>query len=167
MVVDQVNVGLQQSFKEVMSNVCTPVSVVTTIVDGRPHGTTVSAFASLSMSPPMVLVALDEHSDLLAAVQTTRRFGVNILASEQAELASKFATKGQGKFDGVAWAENEGLPQLDDGHGWLACEAVEFITGGDHVVVIGTVVVAETTQLSPLTYYQRSFGTHKVLGGQS
>ncbi|MBY3989923.1 flavin reductase family protein [Rhodococcus fascians] len=167
MVVDQVMVGLQQSFREVMSNVCTPVSVVTTIVDGRPHGTTVSAFASLSMSPPMVLVALDEHSNLLSAVQGTRGFGVNILASEQAELASRFATKGQDKFDGVAWTENEGLPRLDDGHGWLACEVVELITGGDHVVVIGTVSVAETTQLSPLTYYQRGFGTHQVLGGQS
>ncbi|WP_072807433.1 flavin reductase family protein [Rhodococcoides yunnanense] len=162
---NQVIEGLQQSFREVMSNVCTPVSVVTTIVDGRPHGTTVSAFASLSMSPPMVLVALDERSDLLAAVQETRRFGVNILASEQSELASTFATKGQGKFDGVAWTDNEALPRLDDGHGWLACEAVDFVTGGDHVVVIGTVTVAETTELSPLTYYQRGFGTHAVLEG--
>ena len=50
---------LQAHFREVMAGVATPVSVVTAISDGRPHGTTVSAFASLSMDPPMVLVALD------------------------------------------------------------------------------------------------------------
>ncbi|MEV0111148.1 flavin reductase family protein [Nocardia sp. NPDC050799] len=164
---EQLVAGLQQSFKEVMSNVCTPVSVVTTIVDGRPHGTTVSAFASLSMGPPMILVALDERSDLLSAVQRTRRVGVNILASEQAGLAGKFATKGIGKFDGVAWSEDNGLPRLSDAHGWLACEAIDFVKGGDHVVVIGKVSVADTIESSPLTYYQRGFGTHAAaLGGR-
>lgn len=167
MALSQVMVGLQESFKEVMSNVCTPVSVVTTVVDGRAHGTTVSAFASLSMSPPMVLVALDERSDLLTTVQRTRRFGVNVLASEQAGLASKFASKGADKFDGVAWAENDGLPRLNGAHGWLACEVIDLITGGDHVVVIGSVIVAEATDSSPLTYYQRGFGTHADLGGRS
>jgi flavin reductase (DIM6/NTAB) family NADH-FMN oxidoreductase RutF len=48
-----------------MADVCTPVAVVTTLRGDRPHGTTVSAFASLSMSPPMVLVSLDLRSDLL------------------------------------------------------------------------------------------------------
>jgi len=42
-----------------MGSVCTPVSVVTSYDSTRPHGTTVSAFCSLSLTPPMVLVALD------------------------------------------------------------------------------------------------------------
>lgn len=41
--------------KDVMAGVCTPVAVVTAMDGARPHGTTVSAFASLSMTPPMVL----------------------------------------------------------------------------------------------------------------
>jgi flavin reductase (DIM6/NTAB) family NADH-FMN oxidoreductase RutF len=45
---------LAEEFRAVMAGVATPVSVVSTVTDGRPHGTTVSAFASLSMSPPMV-----------------------------------------------------------------------------------------------------------------
>ncbi len=47
------------AFRDVMAGVCTPVTVVTALDGDRPHGTTVSAFASLSMAPPMVLVALD------------------------------------------------------------------------------------------------------------
>jgi flavin reductase (DIM6/NTAB) family NADH-FMN oxidoreductase RutF len=74
-------IELSSLFRDVMSSVCSPVSVVTTHLDGEPFGTTVSAFASLSMSPPMVLVCLDESSDLLAAVRRTDRFGLNVLSS--------------------------------------------------------------------------------------
>jgi flavin reductase (DIM6/NTAB) family NADH-FMN oxidoreductase RutF len=54
------------TFRDVMAGVPTPVPVVTTQVDDRPHGTTVRAFASLSMAPPMLLAALDRRSKLLA-----------------------------------------------------------------------------------------------------
>ena len=50
-----------------------------------------SAFASLSLTPPMVLVALDRGSDLLALVRTSGRFGVNVLGSTQSALALTFA----------------------------------------------------------------------------
>src|SRR3954469_19110691 len=85
---------LQTSFRNVMAGVCTPVSVVTTIADGRPHGTTVSAFASLSMDPPMVQVSLDHGSELLALVRDSGTFGLNVLSSGQSALATMFATKG-------------------------------------------------------------------------
>ncbi|WP_448628400.1 flavin reductase [Geodermatophilus sp. URMC 64] len=51
------------AFREVMAGVPTPVSVVTTLVDERPHGTTVRAFTSLSMTPPMLLVSLGRRSE--------------------------------------------------------------------------------------------------------
>lgn len=79
---------LQDTFREVMASVCTPVSVVTAMSDGLPYGTTVSAFASLSMRPPMVLLALDRGSDLLSVVRETRYFGLNVLGREQSDIAS-------------------------------------------------------------------------------
>jgi flavin reductase (DIM6/NTAB) family NADH-FMN oxidoreductase RutF len=73
----------------------------------------VSAFASLSMKPPMVLVALDRASNLLALVRESRRFGVNVLGSAQSALALTFAKKGGvGKFQGVHWELDHGLPRL-------------------------------------------------------
>lgn len=89
------------AFRHVMAGVCTPVSVVTALDGDRPHGTTVSAFASLSMEPPMVLVALDRKSDLLALVRGSGLFGVNVLGSEQSALATRFARKGIAKFEHV------------------------------------------------------------------
>jgi flavin reductase (DIM6/NTAB) family NADH-FMN oxidoreductase RutF len=155
---------LPATFREVMAGVCTPVSVVTALAGGTPHGTTVSAFASLSLNPPMVLVALDRGSDLLAMIRQTRHFGLNVLSSGQSALARAFARKGgAGKFAGVAWDVEAGVPRLPGGSGFLACDVVNFVEGGDHVVLLGLVRVADTDPGSPLTYHARVFGTHAAL----
>jgi len=156
-------VSPSETFREVMAGVCTPVSVITALDGGRPHGTTVSAFASLSMAPPMVLVSLDRGSDLLAVVRATGRFGVNVLSRSQHALASAFARKGADKFDGVPWTLDCGVPRIEGAPGWLACEVTRLVPGGDHVVAMGTVVEAETRPADPLTYHSRTFGTHTPL----
>src|SRR5258705_5398426 len=106
-----------------MSSVATPVSVVTTMGGGgQPFGTTVSAFASLSMTPPMVLVALDQGSDLLDQVRRSGVFGLNVVASDHSELALAFARKGgSSKIRAIQWGLLSGLPRLPGTVGWLAC----------------------------------------------
>lgn len=157
----ETTLGLQTAFREVMASVCTPVSVVTTLSGGLPHGTTVSAFASLSMDPPMVLVSLDRGSELLALVRESGRFGVNVLGSSQSQLALNFARKGgTGKFTGVKWDLAGGVPRIPGTGGFLACWVTDLVSGGDHVVVLGQVQAAETAAVPPLTYHARSFGTH-------
>lgn len=150
-------------FREVMARVCTPVSVVTALDGDRPHGTTVSAFASLSMNPPMLLVALDRGSELLAIVRDRRRFGVNILGSTQAALALAFARKGPDKFSGVPWSLAHGVPRITDAPGFLACALAELVPGGDHEIALGHVTGIATEPGTPLTYYSRTFGTHVAL----
>lgn len=155
---------LADRFRKMMAGVATPVSVVTGMSDGLPHGTTVSAFASLSKTPPMVLVALDRRSDLLALIQKTGRFGVNVLGADQSQLAMAFACKGgTGKFDGVRWEPDHGLPRLPGATGWLACETATLVDGGDHVLALGAVLAVETFKGLPLTYHDRIFGTHSAL----
>lgn len=152
---------LAEAFRAVMSGVATPVSVVTTLYDGEAYGTTVSAFASLSMNPPMVLVALDRTSELLSRLQVAGRFGVNILGSTQSALALTFAGKGgPAKFTGVDWSHSAELPRLAGVSGWLACELTSLVPGGDHMVALGTVLAAEPGEGMPLTYHRRAFGTH-------
>lgn len=150
-------------FRDVMSRVCTPVSVITSLDGTRPHGTTVSAFASLSMDPPMVLVSLDRGSDLLAIVRDSGRFGMNILAHNQSELAMTFARKGSDKFSGVDWQVSSDVPRLPDVSGFLACSVSTLVEGGDHIVVLGSVLASESNTAPPLTYHDRAFGTHRAL----
>jgi flavin reductase (DIM6/NTAB) family NADH-FMN oxidoreductase RutF len=151
------------TFRAVMAAVCTPVSVVTTMAGDRPHGSTVSAFASLSLNPPMVLVSLDLGSDLLRHIRGSRTFGLNVLHSGQAALAAAFARKGDDKFNGVSWARQDGVPRLEGCAGWLACTVTQLVPGGDHVVVFGRAVGAGHEAAPPLIYHQRRFGTHEAL----
>jgi flavin reductase (DIM6/NTAB) family NADH-FMN oxidoreductase RutF len=153
---------LADAFREVMAGVATPVSVVTTVAGGAPHGTTVSAFASLSLRPPMVLLALDRRSDLLARLGPGSAFGVNVLGADQARLADVCARKGPGEFAGVAWQLDTGAPRLAGSPGWLACTVAQLIEGGDHVVVLGDVRRAASAAGPPLTYHLRAFGTHSA-----
>lgn len=150
-------------FRETMARVCAPVSVVTTIVGDCPHGSTVSAFASLSMTPPMVMLALAKESQLWSRIERTRRFGLNVLAEQHEEAAMAFARSGASKFDGVDWFLDDGVPRLPAVLGWVSCELASVHDGGDHVILLGTVRRTELTDGRPLTYYQREFGTHAPL----
>jgi len=159
----QARQDLRTAFRDVMAAVCTPVSVVTAMTGGRPHGTTVSAFASLSMDPPMVLVSLDRGSGLLAMVRDSGAFGLNVLSSGQSALAANFARKGEDKFTGIDWAPVAEVPRLPSTCGFVACEVAEVVEGGDHVVLLGRVRLAEPVGGRPLTYHARVFGTHAAL----
>jgi flavin reductase (DIM6/NTAB) family NADH-FMN oxidoreductase RutF len=150
----------ERDFLDVMAEVCTPVTVVTGLEAGAAHGTTVSAFSSLSLRPAMVVIALDRASDLLAMLRRTQRFGVNVLGSSQRALAEQFADKGADKFRGVTWTAERGLPRLAEAVGWLSCRAQAFVDGGDHVLVPGLVEQAIAAPAPPLAYHRRVYGTH-------
>lgn len=154
--------SLGPAFRDAMASVCTPVAVITAMDGDRPHGTTVSAFASLSMSPPSLLVSLDQGSDLLALIRTTGLFGVNVLGHDQSTLAACFARKGPDKFAEVEWSLAERVPRLAGVPGWFACEVIQAVDAADHVVLFGRVLAVDSRGTAPLTYHARTFGTHQV-----
>lgn len=155
--------SLQTAFRDAMASVCTPVAVITAMDGERPHGTTVSAFASLSMSPPSLLVSLDHGSDLLALIRSAGTFGVNVLGHHQSDQAASFARKGRDKFTGVDWTLSGGVPQISGAAVWFVCSVLQTVEAADHVVVIGEVHTAEASSIAPLTYHSRTFGTHQLL----
>lgn len=151
---------LQTAFRAAMGNVAGPVSVVTTHAAGKPAGTTVSAFVSLSMEPPMLLVSLQRGSYLLSLLSVGSTIGVNVLGSDQADLATQFTGRHDRRFDGVDWVLLDGAPALDGAHAWVALRVARLVPAGDHVLVLGDVVNAVSDDGEPLTYHRRAFGTH-------
>ena len=146
------------AFCELFSGVPAAVTVVTARNgDGLPHGTTVSAFCSLSLNPPLVLVALDRSSDLLPLVEGQRRFGINVLAGGQEEVGTACARKGPDKLAGTSWRYDGDLPRIDDCAAWLACDVQDVLDGGDHVIVVGLVTACEPGDAEPLVYHRRHF----------
>jgi flavin reductase (DIM6/NTAB) family NADH-FMN oxidoreductase RutF len=108
----------------------------------------------------MVMVSLDHRSELLAQITKTRKFGVNVLASGQAELAMRFASKGADTFEGFRWYAESNCPRFEGAAVWLACGLVDLVKGGDHQVALGEVFDVDFTDTEPLTYHAREFGTH-------
>ncbi|WP_424809538.1 flavin reductase family protein [Rhodococcus sp. 27YEA15] len=143
-----------------MAHVCSPVAVITAMDGDRPHGTTVSAFMSLSMDPPLALIALDRGSEVLALIEGSGKFAINVLAAEDGPLAMTFAKKGRDKFGGVGWQQHSGVPRLDGAPIWIACAVDSVADGGDHKIVTGAVVDVDHRESGPLTYHRRLFGTH-------
>ncbi|MFB7718942.1 flavin reductase family protein [Nocardia sp. NPDC056100] len=152
----------EDTFRNLMAGVCGPVTIVTTTDGQVPFGVTVSSFASLSLAPPMISVALDHRSGLLPAILSTERFGVNVLGSDHDRIAITFAQRGADRFASVPWQLDNDLPRLTDAPGWLACHLHQAIDAGDHILLLGEVKAAETRTAAPLVYGYRTFGTHSA-----
>jgi flavin reductase (DIM6/NTAB) family NADH-FMN oxidoreductase RutF len=112
------------------------------------------------MEPPMVAVALDGKSELLGLVRQTRRFGLNVLSCDQISLARQFASKGRDKAEGTVWSIDNGSPRLAGVSGWLACKVADVVAGGDHWIVLGSVMAATAGCTTPMTYHASTFGRH-------
>jgi flavin reductase (DIM6/NTAB) family NADH-FMN oxidoreductase RutF len=133
------------------------VSLVTTLLDGIPAGMTVSAFFSVSLSPPLIGVCLDQRALTLGQILASRRFAVNILSQEQSELSDRFAARDNEptRFDGVALARVEGSfsPLVEGALVHLDCELIASHDAGDHVLCVGQVGIALVHPGAPLLYH--------------
>ena len=145
-------------FRDTLSRFPSGLTVVTakSSRSGMVHGSTVSAFISLSLDPPLILVALAESSDLIEYVAEERRFAVNILAAGQEAVCFACGRKGPDKLAEVAWSERDGLPRLDGSAAWIACDLHDVLPGGDHVIVVGLVTGCDAEEIEPLVYHRRA-----------
>jgi 3-hydroxy-9,10-secoandrosta-1,3,5(10)-triene-9,17-dione monooxygenase reductase component len=150
-----------QELRTLMSRWTTGVAVVTSRGDNGPRGATTNALTSLSLNPPLLLVCLDNGSNTLDAVRTSRRFCVNILAAGQEEIARRFATKqsGEEKLAGVLHeVRADGVPALGGTLAWVVCELEREHEGGDHAILIGRPLQAGVDpHAEPLVFFAGGF----------
>ena len=150
-----------RSFRKVMARFPTGVTVVTARAgEGAPMGLTVSAFTSVSLDPPLVLVCIDRGSDSHGGIVSAGSFAVNVLSSAQEAVARRFASDpAAGRFDQVAWRDGPGgAPILDGVAAWLSCAVEATHPGGDHTLVIGRVQAADVGSGEALAFYRGAFG---------
>ena len=143
-----------------MSRWTTGVAVVTSSDETGPRGATTNALTSLSLDPPLVLVALDRDSNTLQAVRASGRYCVNVLSAGQEAVARRFATKASGeeKLAGVPHELVDGVPVLGGVLAWLACELEQDLPGGDHAILVGRPLEAGGDQdAEPLVFYGRRY----------
>lgn len=137
------------------------VTVVTAAGDEQgPVGITVSAFCSLSLEPPLILVCLDNRTGALAQfTEPESSFAVNVLAADQQQLSEAFA--GPQTFDLHDCPHSHGVggaPLLDGAAAALSCRIHEVHDGGDHRIVVGRVENVDVNRdKAPLVYFQSSY----------
>ena len=137
----------------------TGVAVLSTRgADGTPHGLTVNAFCSLSLTPPLVLVAIDRVCSLLETFEKSGHFALNFLSQSQRDLSIRFSEIPEGRFTGVSWSPGaDGAPLIDGVIGSIECRTTRIIDAGDHRALIGEVVAASVGEGDPLVFFRSMY----------
>ena len=153
-------------FRNVLSNFASGVTVITTCDgDARPQGLTASAFTSVSLDPPLVLVCVDHKAQSFPALRESDRFAVNILAIDQQEVSRRFATTGFNKFDSLPFSLSPlGLPLIEGAIAHIECVTVNQHLAGDHTIFVGQIERATIGTGEPLLYFR---GRYSRLAGDT
>jgi flavin reductase (DIM6/NTAB) family NADH-FMN oxidoreductase RutF len=151
-------------FRHVLSHFATGVTIVTTCdAEQRPTGLTASAFSSVSLDPPLVLICVDHKSQSFPHLRERGRFAINILHHEHETLSRRFASSRLDKFDGVAFRMGElGVPLIEQALASLECRTVSAHVEGDHTIFVGRVESVHVGEGEPLLYYRGRY--HRLRG---
>lgn len=143
-------------FRRVLGHFATGVTIITTTdAEGRATGLTVSAFCSVSLDPPQILVCIDHKSQSYPALRDGGHFAVNILGSDHESVSRRFATTRLDKFDGVPFTLGAlGVPLIEGALAQLECRTVSRHVEGDHTILVGRVEEARNGAGEPLLYYR-------------
>ncbi len=142
-------------FRSVLSRFASGVTVVTSRDErGTDYGMTVSAFSSLSLEPPLVLVCIDQSATWHSVLPDATHFNVHVLGAEQEPISRRFASDRADRFVDVSHTRNpHGIVQLTGVLALLECRITARYAGGDHTIVIGEVEHAHADQGDPLLYF--------------
>lgn len=150
-----------EEFRTALSRFASGVTVVTTKdAAGDLHGITVSAFSSVSLDPPLVLICIEKKAGSHDAITQSGKFAVNFLDSTQLSLSERFAAQITDKFEGPEMSMNiDGIPLLSGCIAHLECSVKQAYDGGDHTIFIGEVEKTATHEGDPLLYFRGGYRT--------
>jgi flavin reductase (DIM6/NTAB) family NADH-FMN oxidoreductase RutF len=151
-------------FRTVIGQFATGVTVVTALDGDRPQGITVNALSSVSLDPPLVMIALDRRRFIVPTLDATGRYAVNVLDEDQQWLSDCFAganvTPNRDAFCGAAWHPGEtGLPLLDGSIAAMECAVLDRFVAGDHYLYVAHVEALhlDHPDAPPLLYHRRRY----------
>lgn len=146
-------------FRAALGHFASGVTVVTTKdANEHLHGLTVSAFSSLSLNPPLVLICIQKTTGSHHAFEESKAFVVNILKEDQQNISNHFATHLSDKFNEIEFHSGiEDIPVLENCLANLECRLENSIDGGDHTIFVGKVEKINLNEGSPLIYWHSKY----------
>lgn len=148
-------------FRNALSRFASGVTVVTTKdAAGKLHGLTVSAFCSVSLDPPLVLVCIENAAGSRYAFSESGVFTVNILSARQSHISEHFASLAEDKFHGIDSAIGlNGLPLMPGCLAILECRITKILDGGDHTIFVGEVENTSVGDGEPIIHFRSEYRT--------
>ena len=149
----------EEEFRAVLGRFPSGVTVVTTTDEsGADQGMTVSAFCSVSLHPPLILISIEKTASAHPAPISAPGFVVNILSARQEQIARRFAIVDIDRFEGVGFTRSaRGYVLLDDTLGVIECSRQQLYDGGDHTIILGKVESMRAEPGTPLLYYRGGY----------
>jgi len=145
-----------------MSHFASGVTIMTTSAAGRMHGMTVSAFASQSLEPLLILVSVERSTTMHKLVMESRAFAINILGEQGEGTARYFADNA--RLSGPEFREGayhlgvSGSPILEEATAYLEATLERTLEAGDHTIMVGRVVALQVVRdTAPLIYYRSGY----------
>lgn len=148
-------------FRNVLRHFPAGVTIVTIKSGDDIHGLTVSAFASVSPQPPLILVCIDHRGfahELLERDDAV--FAVNILSQDQEAISNRFAFSDEDRFSTGHWTiAKTGAPVSEDAIAWLDCTVYSRHIAGTHTIYVGEVQAFKILKpdYRPLVYWNRAY----------
>lgn len=142
----------------------TGVTVISVDYEGQVHGMTANAFCSVSLDPLLVLVCVDQQAQTHAHLHARKRFGVNILSSDQREISEYYALP----IPDHAGAQHVGArfdrtshqtPVLHGALAYLECRLHLSQDAGDHTIFIAEVEEVVVREGEPLLYFRGKYAS--------
>ena len=119
---------------------------------------TVSAFASVSLVPPLVVVCIDRQASMHALLMRAPHVGISVLAEDQEQLSRLFADGDAEPFETVPVVRGStGVALLEGAAAHLQCTVEARHDAGDHTLVVARVDDAEVFERAPLLYYRSGY----------
>jgi flavin reductase (DIM6/NTAB) family NADH-FMN oxidoreductase RutF len=146
-------------FRAALGRFATGVTILTARdAAGKDHGMTVSSFASVSLTPPLVLACIARDADMYAVLNGTTSFVLSVLAADQEALSRRFADEADDRFDGIPVTRNaSGVIVIGGAHAYVECRRVAWHDAGDHGICVGQVERASLGGGEPLLYYRSAY----------
>lgn len=144
-----------RALRSCLGQFATGIAVVTYDGPDGPRGATINSFTSVSMDPPLVLVSFARHTKAAEALDG-HPFTVNVLASDQLDIALQFAGRPTPGLE-VPWSEQATVPRLRRTVAWLQCRPWATYDGGDHLLFVGRVEHYDSRRGEPLLFHRGEF----------
>jgi len=147
-------------FRGAMRHLAAGVSIITAGRGQDITGMTVTSVTSLSVEPATLIVSINRQASSLPLLRRERFFGVNILSSDQLEIAERFTgksgLKGADRFTGARWTTRiSGVPLLVGALSAIDCEVEDIFERHSHVILVGRMLDIETSRrTAALAYWQ-------------